>query len=91
MRRALGSWLNRCRAAQDMARRSGTAASRPSESSTLRVYRAAELCLLGMQQGEFRTFLNQPCLVRDEEEFDRFVAGQRRAVAEDPSAGQRGA
>lgn len=44
-----------------------------------------------MQQKEFRTFLNQMCLVEDEEEFGRFVAGQRRAAAGKLSPGQHGA
>jgi hypothetical protein len=56
----------------------------------LKVHWTLELDHPEMQK-EFRTFLNQLCLARDQEEFDRFMAKQRQATATRPLSGQRGA
>ena len=80
-RRSPGRWLDLRGAAKGMAIWSRTAASRPSGNDAFDAYRKGELDHLEEQGEEFQAFLGRLRLARDKEEFDGFMAEQRKAVA----------
>jgi len=85
--RSPGRWSNLRGKAQGMASWS-SAASRSSGEAAVNVCRTVELGRLGVQEQEFRTFLNRLCLAPSNEEFGKLVAGQRAAGAMRPSSSQ---
>jgi len=85
--RSPGRWSNLRGAAEGTASWSSTA-SRSSGNGAVNACRTVELGRLEVQKKEFRTFLNRLCLARSNEGFDRFVAGQRYAVAMRHSSNQ---
>lgn len=86
----LRRWFNLRSGAGVSASRSSRAASRSSGNDAFDAYRMAELSQLEEQEKEFKGFLDRLRLARDKEEFDRFMAEQRRAIAEQPLAEQHG-
>ncbi len=79
--RSPGRWSNLRGKAEGMASWSSAADSRSNGDAVVNMCRTVELGRLGVQEQEFRTFLNRLCLASSNEEFDKLVAGQRHAVA----------
>ena len=90
LRHTPGRWFNLRSGAGVSASRSSGAASRSSGNDAFDAYRVAELSQLEEQEKEFKGFLDRLRLARDKEEFDKFMAEQRRAIAEQPLAEQHG-
>ncbi len=86
--RSLGRWSNLRAKAERMASWSSAAAPRSNGGAAANNCRTVELGRLGVQEQEFRTFLYWLCLAWSNEGFNRFVAGQRHAVAMRPSSSQ---
>lgn len=89
-RRSPGRWSNLRGADEGRVGWSSTAASPSSNNEAFDTCRTVELSRFIVQETKFRAFLNRLCLARDQEEFDRFVAEQRRAVAKRPSSERPG-
>ncbi len=85
-----GRWLNLRRATEGTANWTGAAASHSSGNEAFISYRILELNRVQLQEKEFRAFLNRLCLARDNNEFERFLAEQRRAVVGQPLSDQHG-
>ncbi len=86
--RSPGRWSNLRGAAKEMASWPSAAALHSSGNVAVNACRTVELGRLGVQEQEFRTFLNRLCIARNNEEFDRFLAEQRRAVAKQPPSAE---
>jgi len=80
-----GLWFNLRGAAEGRASWSGAAASQSSGNNAFDAYRKTELDHLEEQEREFKAFLNRLRQARDKEEFDKFMAEQRQAVAKHSS------
>lgn len=83
-RRVPGRWHHLRSGGGVPAGSSSRAASRSSGNDAFDTYRMAELSQLEEQGKEFKTFVDRLRLARDKEEFDRFMAEQRRALAKQP-------
>lgn len=89
-RRSPGRWFNLRGPAERMANRTSAAVSHPSGDEAFKAYRIVELDQLHVQEKESRAFLNRLCLARDKEEFDSFLAEQRRAMVGQPFSDHHG-
>lgn len=85
-----GRWFNLRDATGEGANWWSAAASHSSGNKAFDAYRKTELDHLEEQEKEFKAFLDRLRQARDKEEFDRFMAEQRQAVAKRPSFEQLG-